>query len=61
MLGAEVDDPLGVEDPANGGAADVEAPGDQLDLTDGVGLESDAQLDTNTAGILISTDQLLSW
>ena len=57
MLGAEVDDPLGVDHPSNGRACNIEALGYQLDLTDRVGLEDEAHLDASTAAVLISTDQ----
>ena len=63
MLVTEVDDPLGVGHSAYNGAGDGEAPGQQLELVDGVRLQGESQLDTDSLRGLGTADyhqQLLS-
>ena len=63
MLVTEVDDPLGVGHSAYNGPGDGEAPGQQLELVDGVRLQGESQLDTDSPRGLGRADyhqQLLS-
>ena len=55
VLVAEVHDSLGVGHPTYHGATDIDAFHDQMDLTDGVRLQSQSQLYTDSLGSLLRT------